>query len=253
VFGSAGRLVASEFRQKLKDAETALNGNPPLLVLDSHNRTCSWTRYSDGVHDVAIAKLLATLLLAPRGAALIYYGQELGMENNDPKRKEDVQDPVGRRGWPENKGRDGERTPMQSNADMYAGFSSAPKTWLPLAPGYTERNVTSETAAPDSLLNYYKAMIRLRKQYASLREGEFEAGESGEDVIAWISKSHGETAVVALNFSGPPTTITINVGTPGLRTTQATTLLSSFFAAGTLVRMEKLTLPPYGAFVGLVR
>jgi alpha-glucosidase len=253
-FGSAGRLLAAEFRQKLKDAEIALNGNPPLLVLDSHDRTRSWTRYSDGVHDLAIAKLLATLLLAPRGAALIYYGQELGMENNDPKRKEDVQDPVGRRGWPANKGRDGERTPMQWDSGANAGFSSGKTTWLPLAPGYTERNVASETAAPDSLLNYYKALIRLRKQNASLREGEFEAvDESGPDAVAWISKSRGEAAVIALNFSASPRTVTINAGTHGLSTTQATTLLSSFSAAGTSVQVEKLTLPPYGAFVGRIK
>jgi alpha-glucosidase len=68
------------------------------------------------------------------------------MENNDPKRKEDVQDPVGRRGWPEDKGRDGERTPMQWNTGTNAGFSSAPKTWLPLAPGYMERQEPAPSA-----------------------------------------------------------------------------------------------------------
>jgi alpha-glucosidase len=173
------------------------------------------------------------------------------MENNDPKRKEDVQDPVGRRGWPVNKGRDGERTPMQWNAGTNAGFSSAKTPWLPLSPGYKERNVASETAAPDSLLNYYKALIRLRKQNEGLREGEFEAVETGEDVIAWISKSRGQSVIVALNFSAAPSTI--NAGKQGLSSTQATTLLSSFSAAGTLVRIEQLTLPPYGAFVGLLK
>ena len=163
-FGSPEKLSAAEFRRRLKDAETALNGNPPLLVLDSHDRPRSWTRYADGKNDLAIAKLLATLLLAPKGAALVYYGQELGMENNDPKRKEDVQDPVGRRGWPQNIGRDGERTPMQWNASPNAGFSKGKTTWLPIPPSYTTRNAAAEAGNPNSLFNYYKTLIRLRKR-----------------------------------------------------------------------------------------
>jgi alpha-glucosidase len=253
-FGSAAQLVAAEFRQRLTDAETALNGNPPLLVLDSHDRPRSWTRYADGVHDLAIARLLATVLLAPRGAALIYYGQELGMENNDPRRIEDVQDPVGRRGWPVNKGRDGERTPMQWSAAANAGFSAANATWLPVAPGYQGRNVVSEAAAQDSLLNHYKALIRLRAQHASLRDGKFEAApEAGEDVVAWIAKSGRESALVALNFSASPRTVSVAGRAHGLRAMQATTLPGSSAAAGTPVHIDRITLPPYGVFIGLVK
>ena len=56
---------------------------------------------------------MAGLLLSLRGTPIMYYGEEIGMENNDPKRNEDVKDPIGRLGWPKEKGRDGERTPMQ--------------------------------------------------------------------------------------------------------------------------------------------
>ena len=73
----------------------------------------SYDRYGDGQHNDQIAKLLATLYLTLRGTPILYYGEELGMENNDPKRREDVKDPIGQRGWPKEKGRDGERTPMQ--------------------------------------------------------------------------------------------------------------------------------------------
>ena len=67
----------------------------------------------------------------------MYYGEEIGMENNDPKRKEDVKDPIGRTGWPQEKGRDGERTPMQWDAAPNAGFSK--KTpWLPVPPSYAD-------------------------------------------------------------------------------------------------------------------
>jgi len=53
----------------------------------------------------------------------MYYGEEIGMENNDPTRKEDVKDPIGRVGWPQEKGRDGERTPMQWDDSPNAGFT----------------------------------------------------------------------------------------------------------------------------------
>ncbi len=58
------------------------------------------------------------MYLTLRGTPIMYYGEEIGMENNDPKRKEDVKDPIGITGWPEEKGRDGERTPMQWNATV---------------------------------------------------------------------------------------------------------------------------------------
>ena len=79
----------------------------------------------DGKNDDQIAKMAAAMYMLLRGTPIMYYGEEIGMENNDPKRKEDVQDPQGRRGWPNEIGRDGERTPMQWTPDRNAGFSHA--------------------------------------------------------------------------------------------------------------------------------
>ena len=222
-------------------------------MLDTHDGTRSWTRFGDGVNDLTIAKLMATYLMAPRGAALVYYGQEIGMQNRDPQTLEEVQDVNGKRGWPNNKGRDGERTPMHWTAGQNAGFSTGAKTWLPIADGYKARNVATETTAPDSLLNYYKKLIQLRRQNASLRDGEFQSVEAGDDVVAWVSKSGAESAVVALNFSATPQTISIAAGKYGLKGVQATTLISNSSAAGTRVAIDKLTLGPYGAFIGAVK
>jgi alpha-glucosidase len=253
-FGRSPKLDAAAFRQKVIDAETKLNGNTPLDVLDTHDGTRSWTRFGDGVHDLAIAKLMATYLLAPRGAALVYYGQEIGMQNRDPQTLEEVQDVNGKRGWPNNKGRDGERTPMQWTAERNAGFSTAAKTWLPIADGYQERNAALEADSPNSLLNYYKALIRLRRENAGLRDGEFQAVDAGDDnIVAWLSKSGAESAIVALNFSALPKTISLPTERYGLTDVQATTLISNTSDAGTRVAIDKLTLPPYGAFIGTVK
>ncbi len=81
-------------------------------------------RYGDGKHDVDIERMLATILFASRSTALMYYGDEIGMKTTPPTRVEDVKDPVGRTGWPNDKGRDGERTPMQWDGSPEAGFTN---------------------------------------------------------------------------------------------------------------------------------
>jgi alpha-glucosidase len=253
--GFVNQLSAEAFRRKLREAETRLNGNIPLFVFDNHDNPRSWSRYGDGKNDLAIAKLLATLLMTPRCAALMYYGQEIGMENNDPKRKEDVRDPIGKSGWPKEKGRDGERTPMQWDSGPNAGFSTAKTTWLPVAPGYMARNVAAEANDPDSLLNYYKTLIRLRKTDAALRDGDFAlVNEADTNVLAFLRKAANGTAIlVALNFTPASRTVSFNLEPQGVPGRQMTTVLSSFSKAGQSSSLRGLVLPAYGAYVGKVQ
>ncbi len=131
--GMINKLDVTEFRQKLIDAETHLSANIPLLLFDNHDNPRMDARYGDGVHDVDIQRVMATILLASRGAALVYYGDEIGMKTTPPPRKQDVKDPIGIIGWPKEKGRDGERTPMQWDGSANAGFTSG-APWLPVPP-----------------------------------------------------------------------------------------------------------------------
>jgi alpha-glucosidase len=245
--GFVDRISAVDFRRLLNDAETHLSSNSPLFVFDNHDNRRSWDRFADGAHDAVIARLIATLLLTPRCAALVYYGQELGMENNDPQRKEDVRDPIGITGWPKDKGRDGERTPMQWNDLADAGFSTAASTWLPVAPDYKERNVVAERHDPNSLLNFYKALIRLRKENAALRDGDFSlVNATDHNVLSYMRKSpEGSAVLVVLNCTASPQTQSFDV-----RSTQAVTLLSSFAKTGRVVDLKRVMLPPYGSWVG---
>lgn len=253
--GFVNRLSADGFRQKLRDAETGLNGNVPLFVFDNHDNPRSWTRYGDGTNDLAIAKLLATLLLTPRCAALLYYGEEIGMENTDPQRKEDVRDPIGKSGWPKEKGRDGERTPMQWDAGPNAGFSTAKTTWLPVAPNYTVRNVAAETKDRDSLLNYYKALIRLRKTNAALRNGDFAlVKEEDHNVLAFVRRTtDGRAVLVVLNFTPARQMVSFDLQNQGVAGKQAITVLSSFSAAGHADNLRAIAMPAYGAYVGQIQ
>ena len=99
--------------------------------MSNHDIVRSYTRWGDGKNDDQIAKMACAMYMLLRGTPIMYYGEEIGMENNDPKRKEDVQDPQGRRGWPKEIGRDGERTPMQWSDGVNAGFTTG-KPWLPV-------------------------------------------------------------------------------------------------------------------------
>jgi alpha-glucosidase len=253
-YGMHSHLSAEFFRAKLRDAETGLNGHLPLLVFDNHDNRRSWNRFGDGVHDDAIARLIATLLLTPRATVLIYYGEELGMSNNDPKSIDQVKDPVGKLGWPKDVGRDGERTPMQWDARRNAGFSAAASTWLPIAPNYPKVNVAAESTDSGSLLNYYRLLIRLRRQNPALRSGDVKIIDGNNpDVLSFLRTANGSRVVVSMNFTDAPRTVRFEATEVGTANWGVTPLAQSFGESGRAPSLDGLTLPPYGAFVGELR
>ncbi|MFY9977164.1 MAG: alpha-glucosidase, partial [Candidatus Sulfotelmatobacter sp.] len=131
MFCTVDKLSAPAFRKQIALAEST--GGWPTYVIGNHDMARSYVRYGDGKHNDQIAKLMAAMYLTLRGTPIMYYGEEIGMENNDPTRKEDVKDPMGVTGWPKYKGRDGERTPMQWDDSANAGFTSG-TPWLPVPP-----------------------------------------------------------------------------------------------------------------------
>jgi alpha-glucosidase len=252
-YGMGSKLSAELFRSKLREAETGLNGNLPLLVFDNHDNRRSWNRFGDGQHDDAIARLIATLLLTPRDTALIYYGQELGMANNDPKTLSQVKDPIGKIGWPKEVGRDGERTPMQWNLQPNAGFTTGAATWLPVAPNYTSVNVSSETGNPSSLLSYYRKLIHLRKENAALRDGDLRIiDDHNPNVLSFVRTGGGTAVLVSLNFSDAPKTLSFDAATIGVAGRSLNLLAQSVESGSAAQSLDKLVLPPFGSFVGEV-
>ena len=115
-------LSADVFRKHVGAVDAS--GEWPVYVMSNHDIRRAYSRFADGKHDDDIAKVMAGMYLTLRGTPIMYYGEEIGMTNNDPTRKEDVRDPIGKLGWPEQKGRDGERTPMQWSDTPNAGFTN---------------------------------------------------------------------------------------------------------------------------------
>jgi alpha-glucosidase len=251
--GFINKLDVDKFRQRLNDAETKLDGNIPLLVFDNHDNPRLDLRYGDGVHDSDIERVISTMLFASRGASLFYYGDEIGMKTTPPTRKEDVKDPVGLTGWPKDKGRDGERTPMQWNATTNAGFSKG-TPWLPVPPTYTTVNVSAEEADKNSMLDWYRTIIGLKKTNAAFAQGDnVMLDETNTKVLSWMRKGpDGSQVVVACNFTSDPQTVNLTAGGAGLKGSHAKTLLKSPGGSDP-ASLEVLELQPFGVYIGAVQ
>jgi alpha-glucosidase len=254
--GFLDKLDASLFRQRIEDVETKVHGNQPLIVFDNHDNPRSWDRYGDGVHDAAIARVIATILFTTRATAMMYYGQEIGMVTTPPKRKEDVKDPVGLVGWPKDKGRDGERTPMQWDTSKNAGFSTADETWLPVAPNYKTVNVQVEEPVPDSLLNWYKKLIEMRATDPALRDGSLSMlDRTNPNVLSYLRKgpAGSRSVVVALNFTAQPQTVSLDLAGTGVAGNTVKTLITDDPSLEPVTSLKSIVLPPFASWVGSVQ
>jgi len=242
-------LSAPMFREHIKGVDSARGW--PTYVITNHDIERSYSRYGDGVHNDDIAKLMAGFYLTLRGTSIMYYGEEIGMENNDPKRKEDVKDPIGILGWPEEKGRDGERTPMQWNGSANAGFTTG-KPWLPVPASAKTHNVEAESKNPNSVLSVYKQVIHLRKTEPALLEGAYiPLNESDPNVISYLRKSKDGTVLVVLNFSGKPQSATFDLSKQGFPGAKVKGLLQN--AANVPDgALQNVKLDAYGAYIGRV-
>ena len=255
-FGSGAKFNATYFHRTIEEAETQLHGSQPLFVFDNHDNDRSIDRFGDSVHNVEIAKGIATILFTCRATAVSYYGAEIGMTTQTPKRKEDVKDPIGITGWPKEKGRDGERTPMQWTPGPQAGFSSNPHTWLPIAPDHKTVNVETESGDPGSLLNWYKKLIAIRRQNSALHDGNMVLIDSNDhDVLSFarLAPGKGSAVVVAINMSADAKTVTLRIKDFGVDSTIVKTLAASDPGLQSNQSLESLTLPPFASWVGVVQ
>jgi alpha-glucosidase len=249
LFATVDKLSAPEFRRQIAGVDSS--GGWPVFVISNHDMRRSYNRYGDGQHNDAIAKLMAGLYLTLRGTPIMYYGEELGMENNDPKNKEDVKDPIGRRGWPEEKGRDGERTPMQWTDAANAGFSSV-TPWLPVPDSYKTHNAATEEKDPDSILNFYRKLLGLRHTDAALLEGEYVAlNESDPNVISYLRRYKNEAVLVALNMSGEQQTVKFDLTAQGFTASKAATLVTTLSPEP--ASANEVILPPFGVYIAKVK
>ncbi len=247
MFTTVNKLSPPEFRRQIAAVDGAHGW--PVFVIGNHDIVRSYNRYGDGKNNDAIAKLMGAFYLTLRGTPIMYYGEEIGMENNTPTRREDVKDPIGRTGWPAEKGRDGERTPMQWNAAPNAGFSKK-DPWLPVPPSYQTHNVAAESKDPNSILNLYKKVLALRHTNQALLEGSYTAlNEDDPNVMSYLRSYKGKAVLVALNMSASPQKATFNLSPQGFGQASLKTLIASPEASA---KGNEVALEPFGLLIAEV-
>ena len=238
----AERLTPAWVRANQQERLIALpSGAWPCNTLGNHDQSRVYSRYGDGQNDDALARLSLALMLTLRGTPFLYYGEEIGMTDLPLEDIGQFRDNLGvwvhhtavnELGLPPAAaliyanlfGRDKCRTPMQWANAPNAGFSPASvRTWLPVNPNYAQSvNVADQLDDPDSLLTFYRRMLRVRKQTPALVAGDYTPlHEEAEEVLAFLRRSEadpstgsgqaGQTCLVVLNMSNQAHTLSFDL------------------------------------------
>jgi alpha-glucosidase len=193
----------------------------PCNTLGNHDMTRVYTHFGDGIHDAERARLSLAVVLTLKGTPFLYNGEEIGMTDSliiEPAKLRDTMatwyynsivnelnvDPVEAAQRAASMTRDKNRTPMHWSNSPNGGFSPAHvQTWLPVDPNYAEGiNVRDQQDDPNSMLSFYRRLIRVRKSTPALIEGEYQPiGQRSNDYFAFLRKTAGQTVLVVLNFS----------------------------------------------------
>ena len=185
----------------------------------NHDQPRAISRFGDDekFHDES-AKMLAACIHFMRGTPYIYQGEELGMTNakyNSIGQYRDVESLnyykiLLEQGKTENealkilgeRSRDNSRTPMQWSAENFAGFSTQ-ATWITPPDNYKKINVEVEDKNENSVLNFYRKLVKLRKENKIIQEGSIKFFErANNNVIAYCRTLYEKNLIVICNFRG---------------------------------------------------
>lgn len=181
-------------------------------IIENHDEPRGASRYlPKHAQNETGKKMLATTSLLMRGIPFVYQGQEIGMTNcrrndiaeyDDISTKDQYQVAIDAGCTVEQalqccyeNSRDNARTPMHWNAEENGGFTTG-KPWLAMNPNYSEINVAEQELREDSVLNYYKKLIALRKNPAYrgiFTYGNFEPVYDSEDMVFAFDRALEET------------------------------------------------------------
>ncbi|MBU1662229.1 MAG: alpha-glucosidase [Chloroflexi bacterium] len=231
---TGGRFTPAWIRSNQQERLSTLPpGAWPCNTLNNHDSSRVYNQFGDGHHDAALARLSLALMLTLRGTPFLYNGEEIGMTDlllEDISQFYDTPAiwmynlAVNEMGLPEAEvfplvaqaSRDRCRTPMQWANAPNGGFSpEGVDTWLPANPNYAEGvNVAEQLDDPDSLLNFYKNMILMRKRTPALIAGDYEPlHQDAEEYLAFTRSSEEQRCLVVLNYSDQSQNLSFDLGT----------------------------------------
>lgn len=185
------------------------NHDQPRMVTRWGNDSEQWRELS--------SKMLSTFILTMRATPYYYAGDELGMDNIKFDKIEDYKDieSIGMYTQIKNRGgdlneflndqkisaRDNGRTPFQWDNSLNAGFTTG-SPWLKVNPNYTTVNVAAEEKDSSSCLNYFRKLVKLRKDNLVLVYGKYTLlDRDNPNVYAYTRELDGKKLLVLLNFT----------------------------------------------------
>ena len=196
----------------------AMNGKGwHTLYLENHDHPRIVDRYGSLKYRVESAKMLATMCYLQKGTPFIYQGQEIGMTNIQLKSIDEFKDmmtfnnektfaKLGIKGdmflKMANAGsRENSRTPVQWDDSEYAGFSTV-EPWFNLNENYKEINVAQAEADENSILNYYRKLLKFRKEHEVAIYGDYkEYYKNSDKLYVYERNLDGEKILVVCSFS----------------------------------------------------
>ncbi|MBE7170639.1 MAG: alpha-glucosidase [Williamsia sp.] len=233
------------------------------IFLANHDQARMVSRFgndSSAFRDLS-SKMLSTFIMTMRGTPYYYNGDELGMTNARFGQIEDYRDVSALNEYQHQKNtggdlqkfiqrlrfesRDNGRTPFQWDSTAQAGFTTG-KPWIGVNPNYTWLNAAAQEGDPNSCLNYFRKLTKLRKENGILVYGKYTLlDKDNPSVYAYTREMEGKKWLIALNFSAHTAEAQV-----GLNTTNARLMLSNYTAAsGPARKASALTLRPYEAVV----
>ncbi|MFP4187169.1 MAG: glycoside hydrolase family 13 protein [Acholeplasmataceae bacterium] len=217
------KRVFTSWQEAFKD-----EGWLPLNWLN-HDQPRLLSHYGSKREPKRSAKTLATALYLMRGTPFIYQGEEIGMTNYPFRYRKEIRDVATVNRYRElasgtdmtereimeriaPMSRDHARTPMQWDSRPYAGFSTHPP-WIGVNPNYERINVAKQQEDPESILNYYKRLISLRRTGPDrdlVIYGDYQPIRSDEKVYAYRRTYRGKSMVVICSFQDEMSTFDLS-------------------------------------------
>ena len=190
------------------------------LYLENHDQLRSVNRYGNvDKYYKESAKLLALFLLTLKGTPFIYQGEEIGMLNYEHVKYDDCKDVAAiyttetvqkllrfnrDRAFKivnETINRDHARVPFAWSNSVNGGFNAGHETWLKVNDLYKKINVKDEENDSNSILNFYKKMIRFRNNDDVLKFGDFKDEYVKKNIVSYYRNYEGKIYLIVLNFS----------------------------------------------------
>lgn len=189
------------------------------LYIENHDHPRIISRYGSEDYPVESGKMLAAMYILQRGTPFVYQGQEIGMTNICLPELSLYKDVASHNNYRvasklfgkkkamellKVSSRENARTPVQWSAEDNAGFTSG-KPWFSVNPNYTRVNVAAQEADPDSLLNFYRALLAYRKQEPLVLWGEYrEHFPKSRDFYVYERSYQGRKLLVICRFGAAP-------------------------------------------------